>query len=183
VNMFALSQVVERMATTVRAAHSAGCLAIRAGHIESAHEYLARAARLRPLLTYALPVVSVQTLIQMAHAYVALGDHSGASTVLRQAHEILRQRPDLGVLGEQVEQLRGNLGHPAVSAGGSSLTAAELRLVPLLATHLTLQEIGERLFIARSTVKTQAISVYRKLGVSSRSEAVTKLHELGLLVT
>ncbi len=158
-------------------------LAARAGQIETATACLARAARLRPLLTYALPVVSVEALIQMAHAYLAMGDHAGASAVLRQAREILRQRPDLGVLGGQVEQLRGALEHPAVSAGGSSLTAAELRLVPLLATHLTLQEIGERLFIARSTVKTQAISVYRKLGVSSRSEAVTKLHELGLLVS
>jgi LuxR family maltose regulon positive regulatory protein len=158
-------------------------LAVRSGQREAATAHLARAARLRPLLTYALPAVSVEALIQMAHTYVALGDHSGASTVLRQAHEILRQRPDLGVLGGQVEQLRGTLEHPVVSSGGSSLTAAELRLVPLLATHLTLQEIGDRLFIARSTVKTQAISVYRKLGVSSRSEAVDKLHELGLLVT
>jgi len=67
-------------------------------------------------------------------------------------------------------------------AGGSSLTAAELRLAPLLGTHLTLQEIGDRLYIARSTVKSQAISIYRKLGVSSRHEAVDKLHELGLVV-
>ena len=65
--------------------------------------------------------------------------------------------------------------------GASSLTTAELRLLPLLSTHLTLPEIGERLFVSRHTVKTQAISVYRKLGVSSRSEAITRMHELGLL--
>ena len=41
-------------------------------------------------------------------------------------------------------------------------------------------EIGERLFLSRHTVKTQAISIYRKLGVSSRSEAITRMHELGL---
>jgi LuxR family maltose regulon positive regulatory protein len=68
-----------------------------------------------------------------------------------------------------------------VLAGGSTLTAAELRLAPLLATHLTLQEIGERLYIARSTVKSQAISIYRKLGVSSRRAAVDELHEFGLI--
>jgi Bacterial regulatory proteins, luxR family len=53
--------------------------------------------------------------------------------------------------------------------------------VPLLQTHLTFREIGDRLYVSRHTVKTQAISVYRKLGVSSRSELITGMRELGLL--
>ncbi len=61
------------------------------------------------------------------------------------------------------------------------LTAAELRLVPMLATHLSFREIGTRFFLSRNTVKTQAISVYRKLGASSRSEAVARAHGLGLI--
>jgi LuxR family transcriptional regulator, maltose regulon positive regulatory protein len=65
--------------------------------------------------------------------------------------------------------------------GASSLTAAELRLAPLLATHLTFPEIGERLYVSRHTVKTQAISVYRKLGVTSRGEAVERMRATGLL--
>jgi LuxR family transcriptional regulator, maltose regulon positive regulatory protein len=52
---------------------------------------------------------------------------------------------------------------------------------PLLPTHLTYPEIGQRLNISRHTVKTQAISVYRKLGVSTRSDAITRMHELGLM--
>ena len=64
---------------------------------------------------------------------------------------------------------------------GSGLTAAELRLLPLLATHLSFREIGERLFVSRNTIKTQAISVYRKLGVSSRSDAISRADELGLV--
>ena len=67
--------------------------------------------------------------------------------------------------------------------GVASLTTAELRLLPLLPTHLTLAQISERLFVSRNTVKTQAISVYRKLGVTSRSETVARMHELGLLAT
>ena len=63
----------------------------------------------------------------------------------------------------------------------SSLTTAELRLLPLLPTHLSLAEIGERLYVSRHTVKTQAISIYRKFGVSSRSEAIARIHELGLV--
>ncbi|HZM39662.1 MAG TPA: LuxR C-terminal-related transcriptional regulator, partial [Acidimicrobiales bacterium] len=65
--------------------------------------------------------------------------------------------------------------------GASSLTTAELRLLPLLPTHLTYPEIGRRLYISRHTVKTQAMSVYRKLGVSSRSDAIVAMRELGLL--
>jgi LuxR family transcriptional regulator, maltose regulon positive regulatory protein len=158
-------------------------IASHAGHVELAHERLASAARLRPLLTYALPVVSVETLAEMARTYIALADPAGARAVLRQARDILQQRPDLGPLGPQVEQLRAQLDSSASAPGGaSSLTAAELRLLPLLATHLNLREIADRLYVSRNTVKSQTISVYRKLGVSSRSEAITRLHELGLLV-
>jgi LuxR family maltose regulon positive regulatory protein len=55
-----------------------------------------------------------------------------------------------------------------------------MRLLPLLSTHLSFREMGERLFVSSHTVKTQVYSVYRKLGVSSRSEAVARVQELGL---
>jgi LuxR family maltose regulon positive regulatory protein len=48
-------------------------------------------------------------------------------------------------------------------------------------THLTYPEIGDRLYVSRHTVKTQAMSIYRKLGVSSRAEAVSKAREVGLI--
>ena len=69
---------------------------------------------------------------------------------------------------------------PGPSAA-SSLTTAELRLVPFLSTHLTFPQIGERLFVSRHTVKTQAVSIYRKLGVTSRGEAIERVEALGLL--
>ena len=52
--------------------------------------------------------------------------------------------------------------------------------MPLLSTHLSFREIGERLYVSQHTVKSQAMSVYRKLGVSSRGQAVQRLQELGL---
>jgi LuxR family maltose regulon positive regulatory protein len=61
------------------------------------------------------------------------------------------------------------------------LTAAELRLLPLLTTHLSFREIAEQLYVSRNTVKTQAISAYRKLGVSSRSDAIERAVTLGLV--
>ena len=155
--------------------------ALYRGDIPKARYYVGRAARLRPLLTYALPVVSVQALLELARAYIALADPGGSAAVLGQAQEILQQRPDLGVLPKLAEDLRAKLAKiQAVAVGASSLTAAELRLLPLLSTHLSFREIGERLHLSSNTVKTQAYSVYRKLGVSSRSGAVTRTRELGL---
>ena len=143
---------------------------------------LARAARLRPLLTYELPVISVITLLDMARCYLALTDRASAVDVLKQARGILRQRPGLGQLGTQVDDLSGRVeSSSTVLANGTSLSAAELRLAPFLATHLTLQEIGNRLYISRSTTKTEALAIYQKLGVGSRNEAVDKLRGLGLI--
>jgi LuxR family maltose regulon positive regulatory protein len=151
------------------------------GDVSRARFYLGRASRLRPLLTYALPVVSAQALLEMTRAYITLADPGGAAAVLAQAHDILQQRPDLGVLPELAGQLQAGLATGNTrSVGASSLTAAELRLLPLLSTHLSYAEIGERLYVSKNTVKTQAYSAYRKLGVSSRSEAVVRTRELGL---
>jgi LuxR family transcriptional regulator, maltose regulon positive regulatory protein len=66
-------------------------------------------------------------------------------------------------------------------AWAMSLTRAELRLLPYLATYLSFEETAERLFVTRNTVKTEAISIYRKFGVSSRSAAVERAVEFGLL--
>ncbi len=155
--------------------------ALHRADIPKARYYVGRAARLRPLLTYALPVVSVQALLELARAYIALADPGGSAAVLGQVHEILQQRPDLGVLPKLAEELQSRLAKiKAVAVSASSLTAAELRLLPLLSTHLSFREIGERLHLSSNTVKTQAYSVYRKLGVSSRSGAVTRTRELGL---
>ena len=63
--------------------------------------------------------------------------------------------------------------------GTSSLTTAELRILPLLPTHLSFPEIAGQLSVSPHTVKSQVRSIYRKLGVSSRSEAVDLLAELG----
>jgi LuxR family maltose regulon positive regulatory protein len=113
----------------------------------------------------------------MARASIAIGELAEAGVVMKQARDILRQRPDLGLLATEVEAMQG------LPGGGTSLSAAELRIVPLLASHLTLQEIADRLFLSRHTVKTHSIAVYRKLGVSSRREAIGRLQEMGLLVS
>jgi LuxR family maltose regulon positive regulatory protein len=155
--------------------------AARRSDIASARRYLTQATRLRPLLTHALPAVSVQTLLELARAYIALADPGGAAAVLEQAGDILAQRPDLGTLVTDARDLRGTVAAINQEAiGASALTPAELRVLPLLATHLSLPEIAEQLTVSFHTVKSHAHSIYQKLGVSSRSQAVTRSHELGL---
>jgi LuxR family maltose regulon positive regulatory protein len=156
--------------------------ALHRGDVRRAHEHLARAARLRPLLNYAIPWAAVQALLEMVHAYLALNDSAGARALLREANDVLRQRPDLGTLSQQATQLGSKAsGIPGGIGGASSLTKAELRLLPLLPTQLTYREIGDRLYLSQNTVKKQAISIHRKLGVSSRSEAVERARQLNLL--
>jgi len=161
---------------------SAARAAAHRGDMREAREHARRAARLRPLLTYALPVVSVQALVELARAYLALVDPAGARAVLEQARGILRQRPDLGTLAVAARQLdeRVNQITEARPLGESSLTAAELRLVPLLPTHLSMRQIAERLHVSPHTVRAQVKSIYRKLGVSSRAEAVAATTDLRL---
>jgi len=108
---------------------------------------------------------------------------SAALNVLEVAHLLAGNEgsPDATA---QVKELSEGEDPEAISPSmrlAGSLTAAELRLLPLLATHLSLRAIGERLYISRNTVKSEAVSAYRKLGVSSRSEAVERAAELGLI--
>lgn len=143
---------------------------------------LSRASGLRPILTGALPMVSAHTLLEMAEAEVELGDIAGARQVLREVGDILRPRSGFDLLADRYAEMREELGSmPIGTTAVSTLTNAELRLLPLLVTHLSFPQIGERLYISRHTVKTQAISIYRKLGVSSRSEAVRVAREMHLL--
>jgi LuxR family maltose regulon positive regulatory protein len=153
------------------------------GDTGEARRFVRRTARLRPLLTHSLPVVSVQSLLELARAYLALVDPSGARAALDQAQGILRRRPDLGTLAADAVQLQTRLDQitAAAAVGASALTTAELRLVPLLPTHLSMPQIAEQLFVSRHTVKSQVKSVYRKLGVSSRREAVEVMTKMGVL--
>ena len=60
------------------------------------------------------------------------------------------------------------------------LTAAELRILKLLPTS-TYQQMAATLYVSRSTVKTHLRSIYQKLGVASRSEALQRAVDLRLL--
>jgi LuxR family maltose regulon positive regulatory protein len=170
-------------ATCVMAFVAAARLAVHRGDLKEVDRQVTRAMRARPSLTFTLPFLAVRVRLQLAIVCCATADHTTARHLLREIDDVLLQRPELGTLVGEVEKLRQTLtvAAPGGASGAPPLTPAELRLLPYLQTHLTLREIAERLFVSRNTVSSQLASMYRKLGVSSRSEAVTQATAVGLL--
>jgi LuxR family maltose regulon positive regulatory protein len=168
--------------STAGLAHAAAArTALHRDDREAASEHLTRCMRLRHLFTYAIPATAIIQL-EMVRAYLQLADPTGARTVLRELRDLLHQRPDLGAVPAQADELQRQLDAVRQGpAGASSLTAAELRLLPYLATHLSFPEIGQRLHVSRHTVKSQAIAIYRKLGATSRSDAIERARQIGLM--
>jgi LuxR family transcriptional regulator, maltose regulon positive regulatory protein len=158
-------------------------IAVHRGDVPAARRELVSAQRLRPGLTYARPHTAVQSRIELIRVHLTLSDLAGAKTLIREIDEVLKRRPGLGILAGQAKALRDQLSrqHDPSAAGASALTAAELRLLPMLPTHLSFAEIGAEFSLSRYTIKSHANSVYRKLGVSTRSQAITRAHELGIL--
>jgi LuxR family maltose regulon positive regulatory protein len=157
--------------------------ALRRGAWTTVRADLERAGLLLPRLTYAIGSFAVLLRLEFARVQLALGDAEAALGLLDEVDEIFAQRPRLGVFRKDAVELRARVEEDAVRAQGrmATLTAAELRLLPLLTTQLSFREIADRLYVSRNTVKTQAISVYRKLGVTSRGDAISRASHLGLV--
>ena len=157
-------------------------IAAHRGEVHAAREALVKAQLVRPHASRASPTYSVGSLVDLARAYLAMSDPSGAQIVVREAEEIVRRTPALGVLTDELLEVRRYLSGAATAlVGSSALTSAELRILPFLPTYLSFPEIADRLSISRNTVKTHAMSIYGKLWASSRGEAVERAVELGLL--
>ena len=142
-------------------------------------------ARATVRLLSALPGLSAwyeaETRITLARALRALDDVPAARTHLAAAGRYLRRVSDADVLREWFDQTWSEVGAAGALPGRWPLSPAELRLLHALPTHLSFREIAERHFVSTNTVKTQAQAVYRKLGVSSRAEAVACARAAGLL--
>jgi len=157
-------------------------IALHQGDRPRATAELTQAQRLRPTLTYALPHLAVQARIELARCHLALSDVAAAQVLLQEVSEVLTLRPGLGVFAGEADNLRTELAQARLFApGASALTGAEIRLLPMLSTHLSFPQIAGEMFLSPNTIKSQAISIYRKLGASSRNQAVTRSRELGLL--
>jgi LuxR family maltose regulon positive regulatory protein len=160
-------------------------VALHRGDVASARRCLGNAMRLYAVPSpVAMPWLAAQSAIVLGRILLDLDDIDAARGKATDAGRHLAGMPSGGILTEQHRQLIDALDrHPgrARPIAGMTVTPAEQRVLQLLTTHLTLGEIAEQLHISRNTVKTHAISVYRKLNASTRTEAVREARSLGLL--
>jgi LuxR family maltose regulon positive regulatory protein len=152
------------------------------GRVEEAHRDLRAANRLSARLVDFLPWYEAETRVAIARASLGLSDVAGARSRLAGAARLVRKMPESttlrGWLTETCSQLEAATG----SAGdGLTLTAAELRVLRMLPTHLSFPAIAKQLFVSTNTVKTHVRALYRKLDATSRSEAVAHASAAGLL--
>jgi LuxR family transcriptional regulator, maltose regulon positive regulatory protein len=152
------------------------------GRAEPAQDDRRAALRLLERLTDFVPWYASEARLALAGAALRLGDVPAMRDLLAQAVGVAREIPEAVVLSGWIEQLRTTAETLADSAAApGSLTTAELRVLQLLPTHLSFREIADGLHVSANTIKTHAHAVYRKLDACSRSEAVERAREAGLL--
>jgi LuxR family maltose regulon positive regulatory protein len=153
------------------------------GRIEEAWEDLRHAERLHAMLTGFPPWYGTQVHVLLARAALRLSDVCLARAHFKEAERMLRRVPEAVALADWLAEANAQLEAfaPPDSARPAPMTAAELRVLRFLPTHLSFREIAERTQVSANTVKTQANAVYRKFGVACRSDAVARARSCGLL--
>jgi LuxR family maltose regulon positive regulatory protein len=153
------------------------------GRADEAKRDLRRAKDLLAALGDFIPWYGADARVLLAHASLSLADIVGARTLLAEASRLARRTPDATIFEHWFNDAWGYMDTLAESslAGPSSLTIAELRILRFLPSHRSFREIGAQLGVSANTVKTQAHAIYRKLGAASRSEAVARASEAGLI--
>lgn len=115
-----------------------------------------------------------------AQACRALGDVTGETGSLDVADAILDRLPDAGGLAARSRELRQTVTGPVHRATefGEQLSGREITVLQLAAAGLSQREIADQLFISYNTVKSHLKATYRKLGATSRDEAMTRWADL-----
>ncbi|MEZ5380930.1 MAG: LuxR C-terminal-related transcriptional regulator [Microthrixaceae bacterium] len=161
---------------------SSAMIEARHGSREAALQAVERTLRMRDQVGPGHLRVQAITGTFLTHAYLALGDRAQAAANLDAARPLVDQMPQAVLLGDHLHLAEALLRPPdAQSPGQRVVSAAEARVLELLPTHHTLAEIADLLFVSRATVKTQVASIYRKLGVTNRSEAIAEARQRHLL--
>jgi len=129
----------------------------------------------------------VLALVFLADAELAVGDRSAARTALARAREIVDDEPVSPFAVrclDDAEQRIGRVAARSASRAGvlaEELTDRELSILRALTGTATQREIGAALFLSVNTVKAYNKSLYRKLGVASRQDAVAAARRFGLI--
>src|SRR5215472_6742885 len=154
------------------------------GNQEAARAEFGKALELRRQWLGISPWESLDTLLRLAQFLIDTGEHAEAATYVAEARQMLASLPD-GAQAQQArldrleQQLPDRPRTPKDPTG--PLTEREEAVLRLLRSTLSLREIGQELFLSTNTIKTHTRAIYRKLGVTTRSEAVERAYEAGLL--
>jgi LuxR family maltose regulon positive regulatory protein len=173
---------LDRLATSANSVTVLALLQASRGSKQEARVTLGTARRLTSQARRIAPWFAVAGPLVQARVAVLLGEGALARTLCAEARghmdADLADTLLLDFLTDTEAMLR-TLQTEGVTA--AAITAAELRVLQFLPSRLTFQQISEHLFLSQTTVKTHALSIYRKLGVASRDEAVARAQALGLL--
>ena len=143
-------------------------VATHRGDLDRARQALARVEQYLDL-SAAMVWLQAEVAVRCAETCWASGDRARATRFADRARVALELLPDS-------ETLTGRLTSSSQRASGlAMLTSIERQILEQLATHLTLEQIGRKRYVSRSTVKTHVASIYSKLGVSTRAQAVSIL--------
>ena len=153
------------------------------GRVDEAKRDLRSGVDLLTELGDFIPWYGAEARILLAHASLWLADVVGARTLLAEASRLARRTSGAVIFEHWFDSAWSYMDELAETslAGPSSLTIAELRILRFLPSHRSFREIAAQLGVSANTVKTQAHAVYRKLGAASRSEAVMRASDAGLL--
>ncbi len=154
---------------------------LAAGRRDQARAEADHALRLTALIGPSLPWFAIQGRLVLAQVWLHLDDPRRARVLLQEAKELFGDGQGSAVLTALLAETEDLLGVDAADEAGQTLSTAELRVLQYLPTHLSFPQIAEALFLSRHTVKSQAISIYRKLGATSRGDAVERARARGLL--
>lgn len=173
---------LERLATSVNTITALALLTAARGDKEEARVVLGTARRLTTRVSRIAPWFAIAGPLVQARAAILLGDLALARTLCVEARHHLN--PDLAdtllteLLADTEARLRAFQDDQMCA---QTLTTAQIRVLQFLPSRLTFDQIGEHLFLSRATIKSHAAAIYRKLGASSRDDAVARARSLGLV--
>jgi LuxR family maltose regulon positive regulatory protein len=124
------------------------------------------------------PLDLADVLLRQTKLLRGIGDHERAAASIAEARSVIGSCIDPGVLTEWLAALEPPREAPP---GDPEVSHSERRVLRLMTTQLTWREIGNELYLSRNTVHSHTRSIYHKLGVSSRADAVRRARARGLL--
>jgi LuxR family maltose regulon positive regulatory protein len=159
---------------------AAGALHAAQGKLDRARTELEHALRRRRRVPGISPWPTLEVLLLLAEVLIELGDCAAADP-LDEAQELLAALPD-GADAQlaRVRRLRQALAGLSHATVAEPLTEREAMVLRLLRGTLSLREIGQELHLSPNTIKTHTRVIYRKLGVSTRRQAVERGRRAGI---